>query len=301
MSKQTKAAPKAQEMLGPLPVVEGDTAIDRIAIFIWGQSGVGKTTFAATAPGVKLWLSFGDQEHVSVSHRDDVKVVQAYSLDNDALFNQIQNMNPFNLDSYLAEHTEIETVVCDSLTAIAYRALQKAVDKGIGKGSDFRPTMEFPGESAYGGRNGICIAVLQGLLRITAKHGVHLIVTAHEADPKTKNEKGNEIIDYVSVMLGGQIVSNVAHRLSEIWYMSESELSDRRKMIAIRPTRRRKPMKTRMFVTTEAPDFELVYDPTRPDEEQKNMTIAGWYEAWRDSGGKKQPLPELKEKQVKKK
>jgi len=87
--------------------------------------------------------------------------------------------------------------------------------------------MEQPGKSAYGGRNGIVLETITGLLRVTAKHGVHLILTAHEADATTKpDDRGNDIIDYITVMLGGQLMNNMTYRLSEIWHMSQT--GDRR-------------------------------------------------------------------------
>lgn len=287
-----KKPAKAATTLGPMTVHEGEETPTRMAIMLWGPAGDGKTTFAATAPGKKLWLSFGDQEHVSVMHRKDVVVVKPYELDLDDLFKHAQNDNPFGLDGYLAEHTEIETVVCDSLTAITYRALQKAVKDGVGAGSNFRPTMEVPGKSAYGGRNGITLQVLTGLLRVTAKHNVHLIMTAHESDPTTKMEGNKEIIDYISVMLGGQLVNNMTWRLSEIWNFSQNNTGERTRRIMIRPTRLRKPAKTRMFTSDGVPEFNLYYDPNLPDDAKGQMTIAKWYDAWIESGGKKLPIPQ---------
>src|SRR6202008_4380446 len=118
-----------------------------------------------------------------------------------------------------------------------------------------------------------------------AKHGVHLIMTAHEADADTKkDERGNDIIDYVSVMLGGQLVNNMTYRLSEIWYMS---MSGDKRMLAVRPTRRRRPMKTRMFSGRDDPEFELTYDALKPDKGQ--MTIERWYDQWAEGGYEKIP------------
>src|SRR5262245_23169083 len=114
-------------MLGSVPVTQGDQTPSRMALLLWGPSGAGKTTYAATAPGDKLWLSFGDQEHISVQHRKDVHVVKLYDMSLEDLFKHGQSDNPFGLDKFLAENEQFETVVVDSITAIAYRALQKAV------------------------------------------------------------------------------------------------------------------------------------------------------------------------------
>lgn len=273
--------------LGPVEVTSQATTPKRMVILLWSPAGTGKTTFAATAPGDKLWMSFGDQEHVAVAHRKDVYVADLSGMGYDDLFKHAQTDNPFGLDAYLSEHENIETVVCDSVTAIAFRALQKAVAMKLGGSSKFTPTMEAPGLSAYGGRNAIVLEVLTGLLRITAKHGVHLILTAHEADPVLDNEG---TVQFITIMLGGKLVNNNTWRLSEIWYMSQE--GDKR-MLAVRPTRKRRPMKTRMFSGKGAAEFELKYDADAPDKGQ--MTIKSFYEMWVDSG-EKVPVPERRVK-----
>lgn len=273
--------------LGPVTAEPASELSTRMAILLWGLATVGKSTFAATAPGHKLWLSFGDNEHVSIAHRKDVTVAPLHGLGLDDLFKHAQNDDPFGLDKALSENQHITTVVGDSLTAITFRALQKSVRDGVGKSRTFTPTMEMPGQSAYGGRNGIVLETVTGLLRVTAKHGVHLVLTAHEADATTrKDEKGNDIIDFITVMLGGQLMNNMTYRLSEIWYMSERSGN---RFLAVRPVRQRRPMKTRMFSGLDDPEFRLAYDAEKPDKGQ--MTIAKWYDQWAAGGYVKIPVP----------
>lgn len=274
-------------MLGPVEITQNAQTPKRMVILLWSPAGTGKTTFAATAPGVKLWLSFGDQEHVSVAHRKDVMVADLSGMSYEELFKHAQTDNPFGLDQVLSMNDTIETVVCDSVTAIAFRALQKAVAMKLGASRNFTPTMEAPGLSAYGGRNAIVLEVLTGLLRVTAKHGVHLILTAHEADPVLDTEGA---VQYITIMLGGKLVNNNTWRLSEIWYMAQD--GDKR-TLAVRPTRKRRPMKTRMFSGKGAPEFELRYDADQPDKGQ--MTIASFYYEWVKTG-EKVPVPERRVK-----
>lgn len=285
--------PKATQLqLGPVQVTTGEDAIKRMAILLWGPANCGKTTFAATAPGDKLWLSFGDNEHVPISSRKDVHIANLSPLSLDELFRHAKSENPFNLDSFLSENENIETVVVDSVTALTYRALEKAVEDKVGAGKGFSPTIEAPGISAYGGRNAIVLKVLTGILRVTDKYGVHCIMTAHEDDPTMKMEGNKEVIDYISVQLGGKIVNNVTWRLSEIWFMDQSTVGARDRRLAVRPTRMRRPMKTRMFDTKKGVDFVINYDADKPDKGQ--MTIASWYEAWKKTG-QKVPVPVNKE------
>lgn len=280
--------------LGPIEVTQGVETPNRAALLLWGAATCGKTTFAATAPGGKLWLSFGDQEHVPVMHRKDVQVANLSGLGFEELFKHAQNDDPFGLDKILAENEKISTLVVDSLTSIAFRALQKAVADKVGAGGGFVPTMEMPGISAYGGRNAIVLTTITGLLRVTAKHGVHIIITAHEDDPVTRKEGKLDVIDYITVMLGGKLVNNMTWRLSEIWFMSQANHGTGARSIAIRPTRRRRPMKTRMFSDRGEVEFEIDYDADKPDKGQ--MTIASWYEAWEENNYARIPVPSRKRK-----
>lgn len=266
-------------MVGPVEATTQEDEPLRMALLLWGDAGVGKTTWAATAPGGKLWLSFGDQEHVPVAKRKDVTVANFSGTNYEEIFKHAQNDNPFGLDQILRDNEDIHTVVCDSVTALSEGALHKAVSMRLGAGKGFTPTMEHPGLSAYGGRNAIVLEVLRGLLRVTAKHGVHLILTAHEADPEKDQLTGENL--FYTIMLGGKLVKNNTHRLSEIWYMS---LDGDRRSVAVRPTRKRRPMKTRMFSSRGPAEFQLDYDAEKPDAGQ--MTIASFVDQWSSSNGK---------------
>ena len=70
----------------------------------------------------------------------------------------------------------------------------------------------------------------------------------------------------------------------------------RNRRIMIRPARNKKPCKTRMFQTSGEPEFEWSFDPDDL-EDSNNMTIEGWFEAWKANGMKKLELPKIKKKQ----
>lgn len=266
-----------------IEIVEEDDIPLRMVMLLWGPAGVGKTTLAATAPGSKLWLSFGDQEHVSIMRRGDVKVMPLYKMDYKEMLKHGRSINPFGLDQILHKDTSIETVVCDSLTALSDASLREAVDLKLGEGKGFTPSIEFPGLSAYGGRNAITLEVVMGLLRVTAKHNVHLIMTAHEADPEKEKTTGDVL--YITIMMGGKLVNNMTWRISEIWYLSEDSQG---RQLAVRPTRKHRPMKSRMFTGKGPPEFVLDYDSEKPDKGQ--MTIASFHERWVKGTGKL-PIP----------
>ncbi len=289
--------------LGPIEVKSGKETPSRLALLLWGAATCGKTTFAATAPGTKLWISFGDNEHVSVSNRDDVIVANVSDLEYSDLFKHCQSDNPFGLDTFLRDHEDVATVVVDSLTAIEYKALQKAVGEGIGASSgrgnaaSFKPTLENPGISAYGARNAIMLAVMTGFLRVTAKHNVHIIFTSHEGDPHMEDDQ--KTVAFYAMMLTSKVINNVTWRLSEIWFMSQDTHGARERRIAVRPTRKRRPMKSRMFNLKGDPEFVVNYDNEKPDDAVGQMTIAKWYFDWLDGGKQRIQVPLTPVKKVK--
>jgi hypothetical protein len=109
---------------------------------------------------------------------------------------------------------------------------------------------------------------------------------AHEDDPVVDKEG---IVQHISVMLGGKLVNNMTFRLSEIWWMSQDVTGDKKRRLAVNPTRKRRPIKTRMFSHRGQPEFELKYDADRPDKGQ--MTIASWYDLWEKGGMQKLEVP----------
>ena len=144
-------APKNALQLGPITLQPGGSADLnlRIALLLWGDFGTGKTTFAATAPGRKLWINVDPDGYAAIAKRKDIVVADVSQLDNETFFKQLQGENPLGLDQYLADHSDIDTVVFDSVTAVRDRALHRAVDMRAGAGKGFNPTIEVPGQTAY--------------------------------------------------------------------------------------------------------------------------------------------------------
>jgi hypothetical protein len=273
-------------------IKKGTDVASRLTMILWGLPGTGKTTWAATAPGDKLWVSYGDSEHISVMNRKDIDVLDlsAYSVDD--VFNHGLSTNPYDLDHYLAEHRNIRTVVCDSLTAVQYLGLKKAVDDKMGKGQNFTPTMQDPGRAAYGGRNQNLLGIMKALLTITAKHRRHLIFTAHESDPITIMNSGKEEVDRISITLGGQLVGQVSAAISEIWNLRQDTIGKNDRIITTRVYGKRRPMKTRMFSQKGPAEFVIVYDPDKPDTAPGQITIASFWEQWQKGGMQKIFVPD---------
>lgn len=273
------------------PVNTGPDVNTRMVMLLWGQAGVGKTTWAATAPGNKLWLSFGDNEHVPVASRKDVYRIELFGLSPDDVFRHGAGTNPFGMRQVIDKYN-IKTIVCDSLTAVQDLALSKAVADRIGGSDKFTPTMAQPGRSAFGGRNQYLLEVLRAVAGLAAQMNCHMIFTSHENDPQTKSEGGVETIDLISMSLGGQLVNKVSHRISEIWNFRQEQGGARNRIITTRISAKRRPMKTRMFDQHGSASFVLNYDPDKPDDAKGQMTIMGFHEQWIRSGLRRIPVPD---------
>jgi hypothetical protein len=275
----------------PFPVVKGTETKSRLSLLLWGPQGGGKTTFAATAPGDKLWISFGDNEHVSIEKRKDVHIMKMAAETSEDVFKHGVGNNPFGLDHYLYDNKNIETVVVDSLTQVQYLALEKSVNDKLGRSGNFVPTMQTPGRGAYGGRNALTLELVRGVLRITAKHDVNVVFTAHERDPKTQmDSRGVEVVEEILITLGGQLKNQVACQMSEIWNLRQEPGGKRNRIITTRVSGYRMPMKTRMFMQNGEASFIWNYNPDLPDDAQGQMTLSRFLDQWYSSNSRI-PMP----------
>ena len=258
------------------PVAE---QVSRLALMLWGAAGIGKTTLAATAPGKKLWLSFDDGGTDSLTHRDDVLVVNLAHEKNN-IIDKFKRDDGLGLGALLAAHPDIETVVVDSTTRLSQMALEHMITLGIHKSAK----LELPGMGSYGGRNALLLRMFVDVMNVTGKYNRNVIFISHEAEPKT-NDDGHVLS--ISMALGGQLPSLTTQKLGEVWFMQDVK---GKRMLDLRPFRVYKPMKTRMFdIGPGKPSqFEWKYDIDNPDPA---FEIATWYRKWREGNGAKISLP----------
>ena len=275
------------------PTKRGAEANVRFSMLLWGPAGAGKSTWAATAPGDKLWLSYDEGEHISVIGRKekDIYYKDFVGVPADQIFLHGSGTSPFGLDRELAENRNIKTVVVDNLTALQYFALQKAVGDKIGEGRGFTPTMQAPGIPAYGGRNQNLIGLVRSLLAVTGKHKVNIIFCAHEADPVTRVDKGVETILHITMGLGGQLINGMTGSLSEVWNFRQDAGGKRSRIATVRVSGNRKPMKTRIFDQKGQSSFVVNYDASLPDNTPGQMTIASLWERWLRGGMQRISVP----------
>lgn len=242
---------------------------------IWGQSGCGKTTLASTAPGVKLWVLFDPGGTTSLIGRDDVVVLDLSAEKHDVV-TRFKEDDPFGLSRTLKEHPEIETVILDSITAVAEIATENAVAHV--KSAE----LESPGMKGYGHRNALTLRVVTALMRIASRMGRNFIAIAHEDSPD-KDEKGN--ILQITTAIGGKMTNQIGMKLSEIWWMSQTDAGERR--IAVRPARMRRPMKSRMFDLSGPAEFVWKYNPNT----WSGDGIEAWIKKWKENDGRKLAVP----------
>jgi hypothetical protein len=145
-----------------------------------------------------------------------------------------------------------------------------------------KASIERPSTGAYQARNALILELVNNMLIFSSQHEKHVCFIAHEGQ-KEKDE--NNAVIGIPIMLGGQLPTLTAVKLSEIWALYELGGN---KTLGIRPCRSRGPIKTRMFqTTTSSPEFTWKYNP----EKDEGMKIADWHESWLKGGKKKIPLP----------
>ena len=264
-----------QLMAGGFVVSSPSVTNMQLNMLIWGNSGSGKTTLAATAPGTKLFLMLDPGGELSLANRSDIAVINAASGSPSEIMSQLRTADPLGIGKIFVARPDIETLVIDSMTTLAYIALAEGVTRAGGTSS-----IEIPGQNGWSYRNQSLLRVTVNLMRLCAQHNRHLILITHEG-PETQNDKG--IVTSVKMALSNSVANQVGLRFNEIWHLEDIGTERR---IAIRNCRSRTPMKTRMFVSDKM-EFVWHYDA----DTQQGDGITEWYHAWQAGGGKKLALP----------
>jgi len=249
---------------------------NRLTALIWGPSGGGKTTLACTLPGRKLIVNFDPDGPASVANREDVDVLD-YSSNTHAITETFKNENePLGLTKAVLQR--YDSFIIDSITNASDKSLDAGIASSLVKGSQ----VERPAPGSYQFRNRLTLKLVKNVLRLTGQYAKHCVFIAHEDSPTTSDEG---TVLFVSVALGGTLPNSVPIDFSEVWGVYE--VGGKGRYIAIRPCRSRKPMKTRMFVTSKEPEFPYTYNA----DTNEGDGIATWWEMWNKNNKSKIPLP----------
>jgi len=260
-------------MAGTIPITAPTIENMSLNMLIWGDSGSGKTTLAATAPGTKLFVMLDPGGELSLAGRSDVALLNLSIESPSRMMAQFNTTDPYGLGKLLVARPDFETVVVDSMTTLAYAALQNAVI--INKSS-----IERPGMHGYTYRNASVLRATITLMKLCAEHKRNLVLITHEGNADRSDEGA---VLSVTMALSDGVANQVGLRFNEVWHLSDLGTERR---IAIRPCRLRRPMKTRLF-NADKPEFIWYYNA----DTQVGEGIADWYHAWQASGGKKLPVP----------
>lgn len=259
----------------PPSVVVNKSTLNRVSMLLWGSAGCGKTTFANSAPGKRLYINFDPDGTTSLPVSDDTLLLD-YSSEPDRVVDEVKSINPFGLEQIFKDHPDIQTVIFDSVTAFATKATAYSVGHKNAPGAAF----ENPSMSGYGFRNRFTLGLCKSLLLVTGKHSKNLILIAHEDVPKT-NDKGE--IQRITILLGGSLPEEVPLQISEVWHMRDTGTERR---ISVRPSGLTKPMKSRMFNTTTESEF-VASTKAIPSK----VKLSDLFDLWRQNKYDKIELP----------
>lgn len=269
--------------LGGLPVTSPENSIKCMSILLWGSAGTGKSTLAMTAPGDILYLQFDQtgipgisETVVNAGQEVHINAVR-FNQEDDNVVEKFKTANPINIEGFLKENTNIRTVVFDSLTTFAEKALAFGVLKARATPKGRTSTIEDPGYSGYGHKRTLVEQCVRNLAVSCAKFDVNSIFLAHEGPPE-KNTDGSVVERTLS--LGSSLNISIPKDIGEIWHIADT---DKERRIYIRNSGVLRPMRSRMFFTENVRHFKLNFNA----ENWSGSGIADWFEAWKANGFKK--------------
>ena len=169
-------------LLGSKELTTPKTQVRRMSMVLWGPSGAGKTTLAATAPGPLLWCNFDPDGTSSLGDREDIYIAD-YSMDNPNVVTRFKQDNCAGIKTLLEEHPEMATL------------------------------------QGYGRRNSYTMQGVMSFIKATGAYNKHCIIIAHEDAPQ-KDEMTGAMM--VSILVGGKMQSEIPIKLSEVWHLEDN-------------------------------------------------------------------------------
>lgn len=253
----------------------------RLAGIMWSMPKVGKTTYACSSPGKKWDINLDPEGYVSVLEKVDTGEVEVWDYSELSSKQLVDFMTSDKIEKRIMDNVkEGDTVLFDSVTMMNKHGLMLAIDRNVGAGKGFSPTLEAPGLAAYGARTAYLGDAMWRVLRATRRVGAHCWFLAHEDTPE-RNEKGDFL--YQSILMSENALNHASASISEIWWMRDTGNNSRE--LYVRPALQHKPMGSRMFRMDGKQGFGLKYDPEKPDLDQPH-SIASLWAKFRETGKK---------------
>ena len=140
-----------------LKIEKPSDTLSRLSMIIWGDSGAGKTTLAATAPGRKLWLLLDPDGDMSIRNMPDWHRIYLGRENPIDIVKEGTKPEPYGISALLAD---FDTLIVDSLTKFSEHALQLAVRTAP------KSSIEQPGLNGYGLRNIYVSSLISNMLRV---------------------------------------------------------------------------------------------------------------------------------------
>lgn len=272
-------------MIGKYEAKSIADTVNRLSLLLWGQSGCGKTSLAASAPKDILYVMFDDNGAASLGGASGITIVDLSDAPNSMVMDFREEDGIFfkGLYQLLQTNPRFKTVVFDSVTTFSEKAMIHGVHvaKSTPKGQAQGVTLEDPGYAGYGNKNTWVKLLVRNALRVTRAAGVNCILICHEDKPD-KDTKGNAIA--YSILLGSSLAQQAPIDLSEVWWMYDTGTERR---VVLRNAKLRSPMKTRMFDTNTGIEFTVKYDARK----DAGPGLRDWIADWSKSGYQKIPVP----------
>jgi hypothetical protein len=257
----------------------------RFVGILWGPVGAGKTPLAATAPGRCCFIMFDTDGWKSIAHLDSIKPghVNLINLagESDEIVDKFEKLSDIEaaLKPILTDPT-ISTIVFDSITSFMDRCLTRGIVR-VGSTPREKPTNLAPGFRGYGARAMLVRQCVMNVHTLCERHNKSFIATAHEKVEYGKDSQGNETIDFITMLLGGETFVQVPKNFSEIWRMEL--MNDGKTAILTYPHGYYRPCRSRMFrrnVGYKPSSFEWKFDTYSWQGEG----IESWMNQWKEAG-----------------
>lgn len=283
----------AQITIAGLPVSSPDDNIETLSILLWGEAGTGKSTIAATMPGDILWLQYDstglaniNSTVVNAGKEANIHVLRLAGMPN-SFVERFKEEDPLTLSRTFKENPNIKSLVFDSLTSFADKALAYGVVKAgasvkFKNNPQSRPTIEDPGMAGYGNKRVYVEACIRNVMSICVRHGVNVCFITHEGPPEYNTD--GQIVKR-TLALGSSLNISVPRDLSEIWYLRDT---GKERHLLIRSQGIIRPMRSNLlFHTEQKQSFKLNFNA----DDWSGEGIADWIEQWKANRYKKLEVP----------